>query len=179
MQQIFESASIRFVRVSERLIGDYLTMVNDYENVNRFIGGSRKVFTEEQEAEWVRKKLSENAVVFSMIEKKSGEFIGNIELMDVNGSAGELGIAVTAAKQNAGFGTEAVRALTEYGFRQLGLKRITLRTNPGNGRAIHVYKKCGFREYDRTKEHVYMELSDGQGALTNACAGKGNSDGSV
>ena len=159
MKQVFESKRISFVEVSEQLVKDYLTMVNDYENVNRFIGGMHKTITEEQELKWVHEKLEENTPVFSMIEKKSAEFIGNIELMDVNGSVGELGVALTAAKQNSGYGTEAVSATTEYGFRQLGLKRIFLRTNPDNSRAIHVYQKCGFREYDRTDEHVYMELN--------------------
>ena len=82
MKQVFESSRISFVEVSERLVEDYLAMVNDYENVNRFIGGKHKAYTEEQEREWVRKKLEEKALVFSMLEKKSGEFIGNIELMD-------------------------------------------------------------------------------------------------
>ncbi len=82
MKQVFESSRISFVEVSERLVEDYLAMVNDYENVNRFIGGKHKTYTEEQEREWVRKKLEEKALVFSMLEKKSGEFLGNFELMD-------------------------------------------------------------------------------------------------
>ncbi len=157
MNQVFESSRISFVEVSELLVNDYLTMLNDYENVSRFIGGAHKTFTAEQELKWVRKKLEAKAPVFSMLEKKSGEFIGNIELMDVDDHAGELGIAITAAKQNSGYGTEAVSAITEYGTRQLGLRRIFLKTDPGNSRAIHVYQKCGFKEYDRTEDHVYME----------------------
>ncbi len=157
MNQVFESGRISFVEVSELLVNDYLTMLNDWENVTRFIGGAHKTFTEEQEIKWVRKKLETKAPVFSMLEKETGEFIGNIELMDVNDSAGELGIAITAAKQNSGYGTEAVSAMTEYGIRQLGLKRIFLKTDPGNVRAIRVYQKCGFKEYDRTEDHVYME----------------------
>ena len=39
MKQVFESSRISFVEVSEQLVNDYLTMVNDYENINRFIGG--------------------------------------------------------------------------------------------------------------------------------------------
>ena len=159
MKQVFESSRISFVEVSERLVEDYLAMVNDYENVNRFIGGKHKTYTEEQEREWVRKKLEEKALVFSMLEKKSGEFIGNIELMDPTDSEGELGIAITAKKQDLGFGTEAVTALTDYGMNQLGLKRVFLRTDPRNARAIRVYQKCGFKEYDRRDDHVYMELS--------------------
>ena len=158
VKQIFESDRISFTEVSELLVQDYLTMVNDYENVNRFIGSLHKTFTEEQERRWVQKKLAEKAVVFSMLEKESGRFIGNIELVDLSGSEGELGIAITAEKQNKGYGTEAVPAMVRYCLQELGLARVFLRTNPANARAIHVYEKCGFREYGRTDQHVYMEF---------------------
>ena len=159
MKQIFESRNISFTEVSEELAEDYLRMVNDVEHVDRFIGGTHAPYTREQEIAWVRGKLAEGAPVFSMIEKKSGGFIGNIELMDVNETGGELGIAVTAEKQNMGYGTEAVSALLKYGMERLGLQRIFLRTKPDNARAIRVYTKCGFREYRRTAEHVYMEIT--------------------
>ena len=162
MKQIFESDRISFTEVSERLVEDYLVMVNDDAHVNRYIGGymagASEPFTREQEYEWVRKTLAEKAPVFSMTDKRSGDFIGNVELMDPDGGCAELGIALTAAKQDMGYGTEAVAALVDYGFRVLGLDRIVLRTNPDNARAIHVYRKCGFREYDRTDRHICMEI---------------------
>ena len=158
MKQIFESDRILFTEVSEQLTRDYLAMVNDMENVERFLGGPHEPYTEGQELAWVRSKLEEKAAVFSMIEKSSGQFIGNIELMDVNDARGELGIAVTAGMQNRGYGTEAVSALAAYAAERLGLKRILLRTDPENVRAIRVYEKCGFREYARTDRHVCMKL---------------------
>lgn len=159
MKQVFESDNIRFTEVSEELVKEYLVMVNDVEHVGRFIGPVREPFSEEKERRWVRGKLEEKALVFSMLEKTSGEFIGNIELMDPTEESAELGIAITAAKQDRGYGTEAVSALTAYGMARLGLKTITLRACPGNARAIHVYEKCGFREVRRTPEDVYMALS--------------------
>ena len=161
MNPIFESKSISFVPLSERLVKDYLILINDFENVQKHIrrhSVPHEPYTEAQEIEWVREKLAENTCTFSMIEKKTGDFIGNIELMDQNESEKELGIAVTAKKQNMGFGTEAVSALLTYGFGVLGLKRIFLKANPENTRALHVYEKCGFREYDRTEDHVLMEV---------------------
>lgn len=158
MKQIFESDNICFVEVSELLVNDYLAMVNDEKNFTMFTGGRVKSYTAEQELRWVKKKLEEKAFVFSMLEKPGNRFIGNIELMHLKDAEGELGIGITAKMQNRGFGTEAVPAFTEYAMRKLGLKRIFLRTSPNNARAIHVYKKCGFREYDRTPEHVYMEI---------------------
>ncbi len=158
MKQIFESENISFVRVTESLVKDYLTMVNDIENVGRFIGRRLEPISEEKEIKWVREKQAEQSVLFSMLEKKTGAFIGNIELMDVADGAGELGIAITAAMQEKGYGTEAIPAMVQYGMETLGLLRIFLKVYPDNARAIHVYEKCGFREYDRTADDVFMEI---------------------
>ena len=159
MTTVFTSENIRFVRVSEELVPDYLAMVNDWERVGKLIGSRRDPISEEKERRWVQKKLAENAALFSMLEKDTGAFIGNIELMDIADRAGELGIAVTAAMQDKGYGTEAVRAMVEYGMDQLGLHRVFLKVFPDNARAIRVYEKCGFREYDRTEDDVFMEVT--------------------
>ena len=159
MQPIFESENISFVRVSEKLLTDYLAMVNDWERVGKLIGSRRDPISEEKERRWVQKKLAEGAALFSMLEKDTGAFIGNIELMDIADGAGELGIAITAAMQDKGYGTEAVRAMVEYGMDQLGLHRVFLKVFPDNARAIRVYEKCGFREYDRTEDDVFMEVT--------------------
>ena len=159
MQPIFESENIRFVRVSEELVPDYLAMVNDWERVGKLIGSRRDPISEEKERRWVQKKLAEGAALFSMLEKDTGAFIGNIELMDIADGAGELGIAVTAAMQDKGYGTEAVRAMVDYGMDTLGLHRVFLKVFPDNARAIRVYEKCGFREFDRTEDDVFMEVT--------------------
>ena len=159
MEPIFASEHISFVRVSEDLVPEYLAMVNDYDRVGRLIGRGREPISEEQDRRWVQKKLTEGAPVFSMLEKTTGAFIGNIELMDVADGAGELGIAVTAQMQDRGFGTEAIPAMVRYGMEILGLHRIFLKVFPDNARAIHVYEKCGFRAYDRTEQDVFMEIT--------------------
>lgn len=159
MTPIFSSNRIDFVHVSEDLVSDYLAMINDIEHVGRFIGPRRDPISEEKERRWVQKKLAEKAPVFSMVERATGAFIGNIELMDVADGAGEMGIAITAARQEQGYGSEAIPAFVRYAMDDLGLSRVYLKAFPFNARAIHVYEKCGFREYDRTESDVFMEVT--------------------
>ena len=159
MKEIFASENISYVEVSELLVKDYLLMVNDIEHVGRLIGRRTEPVSEEKELAWVRRKKEEKAALFSMLEKLSGEFIGNIELMDIRDGAAELGIAITASKQDRGYGTEAVTAVTAYGMEYLGLRRVFLKVYPENPRAIHVYRKCGFRAYDRADGDIFMELT--------------------
>ena len=158
LNTVFRSENIDFAEVSEELIPDYLAMVNDLEHVEHFISRRTDTYTYEQEQEWVHRKREEKAVVFSMIERKTGDFIGNIELMAPSETEAELGIALTAVKQDMGYGTEGIRRILEYGFRDLGLKRISLHAYTFNTRAIHIYEKCGFRTCERTEEDVCMEV---------------------
>lgn len=156
MDIVFESTNILFVKVSPIFAEDYLKMVNDKE-VTRFFE-PRAPFTLEQEVNWANKKLAEDTTCYSMVERKTGEFIGNIELMDVDDEAKELGIIITLAKQNKGYGKEAINALLKYAKEILRLKKVVLRANPLNHRAIHVYEKCGFSLYNQTSDKVYMQI---------------------
>ncbi len=158
MESIFCSKNISFIKVSKDLINEYLEMVNDIERVAQYIGNRRTPYSYEEELDFITGKLEENAVIFSMIENSSNDFIGNIELMDINDEGGELGIAITAKKQDMNYGTEAIKKMIEYGFNNLGLKRIFLKVYPNNERAIHVYEKCGFTKYDENDNDIFMEI---------------------
>ena len=157
MKTVFETENIIFVNVTEALIDDYLKMINNPE-VARLLGRTKTV-TREDDIIWIKEKLDEKAPLFSMIEKKSGKFIGNIELMDVKESEAELGITITPDMQDKGYGSEAIPAIIRYGMEDLKLNRVFLRVFPDNFRAIHVYEKCGFHEYGRTDEDVLMEIT--------------------
>ena len=74
---VFESDRINFVKLSQKLVHDYLNMVNDIE-VQKFISHKRKIYELDEELEWIKSKLELNAFIFSMIEKEPNEFIGNI-----------------------------------------------------------------------------------------------------
>ena len=157
MDVVFESEHILYVRPSFDLVPDYLEMVNDIEHVARFIGERREPYTEEEERSYMREKIEQGATMFSMLEKETGRFIGNMEFMNRQGDEAEWGIVMTRRMQDRGYGTEALKRAVEYGFGELGLRRIWLGVYADNARAIHVYEKCGFREYDRNDVDVFME----------------------
>lgn len=157
-KSIFESERILFIRPSYDLIPDYLDMVNDIDNVARFIGERREPYSEEEERDYIRDKMDKTSTMFSMIEKISDKFIGNVEFFNRNDDEAEFGIVLTASMQNKGYGKEALERSVEYGFNELHLRRIILGVYVNNPRAIHVYEQCGFKEYDRNDVDVFMEI---------------------
>ena len=163
MDVVFESENILYVRPSFDLIPDYLEMVNDIDHVARFIGERREAYTEEEERSYMQSKVDQHATMFAMLERETGQFIGNIEFMNFKDDEAEWGIVMTYKMQNKGYGTEALRRSVEYGFSELSLRRIYLAVYADNLRAIHVYEKCGFREYDRNDVDVFMEIVNNSG----------------
>ena len=158
MDAVFESENIIYVRPSFDLVPEYLEMVNDIENVARFIGDRREPLSEKDEIDYIKDKMDNDATMFSMLEKDTREFIGNIEFFNRTFDAAEWGIVITTKMQNKGYGKEALMRSVEYGFNELGLNRIFLSVYADNPRAVHVYEKCGFKEFKRDDVDIFMEI---------------------
>jgi RimJ/RimL family protein N-acetyltransferase len=70
-----------------------------------------------------------------------------------------LGIALGREYTGRGYGTDAVRVIVGYGFREMGLHRIQLSVAPFNPAGIRAYQKAGFVEEGRRRQAV---LHDGR-----------------
>lgn len=156
---VFESERIFFVKLNENLVNEYLNMVNDIE-VQKYISNNRRIYTFEDEIEWIKEKINENAIIFSMIEKVTNEFIGNIEIMKINNDIGEIGIAITPKKQDKHYGQEAIKRLIDYSFEQLNLDGLELNVYNFNPRGIKCYEKVGFVKdgMGKTEEAIHMSI---------------------
>jgi RimJ/RimL family protein N-acetyltransferase len=70
-----------------------------------------------------------------------------------------LGIALGREYIGRGYGSDAVRVIVDYAFRELGLHRLELGVAPFNPAGIRAYEKAGFVEEGRRRESV---LHDGR-----------------
>lgn len=145
MKSVFESEKINYIHVSLDLIDDYLIMVNDRE-IQKCISTKIRVYSRKDEVNWVKAKLEEGAQVFSMISKEDGSYIGNVELMDIENGSAEVGLCITMAMQNKHYGTEALKRIIEYGFKELDLNTLTAVIFSNNVRSLHNVEKLGFKK---------------------------------
>ena len=143
MIKVFSSERIDFVRVDPNLVNDYLKMVNDKE-IQGFIGLSNITVSFDDEMNWIKEKMEEGSNTFSMIEKSTNEYIGNIEIMNIVNNIGELGICITNEKCNKYYGREAIKRFLDYAYNELKLDKVYLNVHKDNKRAIKCYEKCNF-----------------------------------
>jgi RimJ/RimL family protein N-acetyltransferase len=68
-----------------------------------------------------------------------------------------LGIALGREYIGRGYGSDAMRVIVAYAFREMGLHRIQLEVAPFNAAGIRTYEKAGFVEEGRRREAVWHD----------------------
>lgn len=167
-EKVFESNNIVFVKINEKLINEYLDLVNT-PSIQDLVNSKRKVISLEKELEWIKSKIENNDYVFSMLEKDTNMFIGNVELMDYDGESAELAISITEGMQNKHYGQEAITIMINYAFNVLGLEQLNAVVFSHNERSLHCLEKYGFVKYKEVKnvkqlnekeiDDVYLKLN--------------------
>lgn len=51
-----------------------------------------------------------------------------------------------------------MKAMLEIGFKELGLEKVSLEVRPSNLRALHVFRKLGFKEEHTSAEYILMTI---------------------
>lgn len=68
----------------------------------------------------------------------------------------ELGIAIGDKDYwGKGYGSEAINLLLDYAFQYRNYRKVYLRVNATNERAIRAYRTCGFVEEGRLRAHAW------------------------
>jgi len=153
---IFESDRIMYVKLSEQYLNDYIKMYTD-SNIQKSL--FKKEYNDDVIVNWVKKIIEEDNYIYSMIDRNTKEFIGNIQIIKKEEVA-ELMISITPLKQGMHYATEAVESIIKYGHNKLGISNYDLNVYKNNEKAIRLYQKVGFVEDDNniSDESIHMKL---------------------
>lgn len=121
-----------------------------------YLGQVGASFRVEQEQAWYDNldKQTDN-VTFGIVVRDTQRLIGSVSLMHINPQHGraELGIAIgDPTAWGAGYGTEAVRLMAEYGCFFKNLYSIQLSFVEFNERGRRAYEKAGFKLVGRWRK---------------------------
>jgi RimJ/RimL family protein N-acetyltransferase len=107
---------------------------------------------------WERTRVKTDWGIFA-IETLAGEFAGLCGLEQVSGRnrSAELGIWIGKPYWDKGYGTDAVRTLCRFGFREMNLQRVHLRVYETNPRGRRAYEKVGFKEEGRLRRSHFVD----------------------
>jgi RimJ/RimL family protein N-acetyltransferase len=105
---------------------------------------------------WERRRAAGEP--YLAIETLAGEFVGVCDLGRVEGRARTaiMGIWIGKSFWDKGFGTDAVRVLCRFAFREMNLQRIELGVLENNARGKQAYEKVGFKEEGRLRRALFV-----------------------
>jgi len=105
---------------------------------------------------WERARANPATQLFAI--DVGGELVGacSLESIDPRNRSAVLGIWIGKPFWDRGFGTDAVRTLCRFGFRQMNLYRIGLSVYATNQRGVRAYEKVGFKEEGRRRSAQFV-----------------------
>ncbi|MCC7291668.1 MAG: GNAT family N-acetyltransferase [Phycisphaerales bacterium] len=178
----------------EPLLRQWFNDPRNWRYLNRYLP-----INELREREFIEKLYTSPAdVICGVALCESHQLVGVVGLhrIDVSARCAILGITLGPEEiKDKGLGTETMRLMLRYAFRELNLNRVELTVMSSNARAIHVYEKIGFvwegrsrqafwrdgryhdelhysvlrEEYDRVSEGVGKCVSEGDRQFAGLC----------
>jgi len=136
-------------------IGTFFRQAWDESGPNHlgFTGATEETIDEIASKEFLKKRLLDPNVNIYII-KVGPKVLGFASTRTVDREAIELsGIVMLESATGKGFGTRLVEKAVSYA-RQSGFRRMVVKTESDNERAISFYKKMGFTEIGEPKQMV-------------------------
>ena len=117
--------------------------------------------SEEKADEWFDEiqKQQGNSNVRLGVFLNDGSVIGDVALQDIDRKNRKCSVGIGIAKiehRSRGYGQQAVSLMLEYGFKYLGMERITANTLEINIGAQKSLEKCGFILEGIERKSVYL-----------------------
>jgi ribosomal-protein-alanine N-acetyltransferase len=85
--------------------------------------------------------------VFGIWHQQTQNYLGDICLMPQRGGQAEIGYYLAAEAEGHGYAREALGAIVQFGFEQVGATRLLIRCFINNERAQRVAQALGFQPY--------------------------------
>lgn len=136
----------------------YVEWLNNIDTA-KYLGQYTLIHTETNEKAWINSIDKNGEYNFAIVEKENDKLLGNVSLVNIKqiNRTAELGIFIGDKDYlSKGYGSDAIRAILDYGFNYLNLNNIMLRAFAFNKRAIKAYEKCGFKTFGIWKEAYYF-----------------------
>lgn len=123
----------------------------------------RAPFSQAMEEKWFDQSIERQGKTdyhFVVCLLADGRPIGTVGLhkLDLENGSAEFGITIgEKGEWDKGYGTEALRAISDFGFGALRLERIELEVYAPNARARRSYEKAGFVEEGSLRRAHFLE----------------------
>ena len=141
---------------------DDLRQLRDWRNspeVKKFTREYRELNMQNQ-LQWLESMAKDKNTMMFAVETKKGKLIGctGLTYIDWKNSRAEVSIYIGDKKyKGKGYGTDTLKVLIDYGFRELNLHMLFGEIFEYNRANIRLFEKCGFKKDGVLRHRLYRD----------------------
>lgn len=128
------------------------------KNVSQYLARVPYPYTKKDGQEWIEKCQQENSKKepdeLNFVIDINGKVVGSIGFAKIENNQAEFGYWLAEPYWNQGIMTEAAQLVIDFGFKQLGLKKMYAHVFDNNKASMKVLKKTGFKNNGLMKEKM-------------------------
>ncbi|HEX8749203.1 MAG TPA: GNAT family protein [Pyrinomonadaceae bacterium] len=154
---MLKTARVALTPVTEADLPVMLDWINNREQV--LFNAPYKPVGQSQHQQWFEAFQRRTDAVLFAIRLTTGELIGTCQLHSIHPvhRSAELQIRLgNSSEHGKGYGTDAVRLLLRFAFKDLNLRRVYLHVFSTNLAAVRVYEKVGFVREGLLRSAAYI-----------------------
>jgi len=134
---------------------DFLYRVRTSDEVDSQLSGEMPLNFKEH-CSWLNKNHIVNNRIY-IIRNEEDELVGYMQFFNKTSDSIEVGWALHPDCFNKGYGQASVMEAIERAGKLYRNKKLYLSVKQDNYKAIHIYKKYGFKEFERKNNLIWME----------------------
>jgi RimJ/RimL family protein N-acetyltransferase len=161
MLQLWVGGKVRLRAVRPDDVKHFARYADDSE-IDRLAGDTVFPYNPDRDRRALEKEIEEDEDrgddAYLVVETHDGKFVGTIQLYhtDRRHRTAEIGLVLNRRKSwGKGYGSEAIRLLLRFAFRELGYAKIGLSVYEFNARALALYEHLGFQHEGRRRSVLY------------------------
>lgn len=153
-----EKTVLRAIEPADK--GLLLELIND-PNTEKMLGGSSFPVSEAGQAKWIADQIGRNDVLRCIVADRNtpDQGIGTVILSDIDQKNGvaQVHVKLAATGQRKGYGTDALKTLVDYAFKQMRLNCVYAHVLSYNEPSQKLFRKCGFQKEGILRARAYKD----------------------
>ena len=152
-----QTASLSWLEEGD--LPEVMEALNSVIREDKYLLMDKELTDMEAERRWFRE--SQEAGMRSLVVRVDGKVVGSAGMTPFTGKrahVAEFGISIVESHRNMGLGTLILKVFIEIA-KKSHFETIQLSAFSNNKRAVHVYRKCGFKKCGKLKRDI--KFADG------------------
>lgn len=137
-----------------------LNLIND-PDTEKMLGGGSFPVSEAGQAKWITEQIGRNDVLRCIVADQNApdQGIGTVILSDIDQKNGiaQVHVKLAATGRHKGYGTDALKALVDYAFKQMRLHCVYAHVLSYNEPSQKLFCKCGFQKEGILRARAYKD----------------------